>query len=127
MALPDRPHPQLAHVASAEGIGVKSPGTTLSTAEAIGTAQGTIRITTEARDVTPDELFDGYYRLQNAVHTVPAITRRFWGCKSKINFWLPMNYGFRRSIRKLTDRSKGFRAPSRLAGWERSPGLSGSV
>ncbi len=60
--------------------------------------------------MTPEQLFDGYYRLQNAVHTVPAITRRFWGCKSKINFWLPMNYGFRRSIQKLTHRSKGFRA-----------------
>ncbi len=59
--------------------------------------------------MTPEQLFDGYYRLQNAVHTVPAITRRFWGCKSRLNFWLPMNYGFRQSIRKLTNRSKDFR------------------
>ena len=54
------------------------------------------------KGMTADQLFDGYYRLQNAVHTVPAIVQRFYGCKSKLNFWLPMNYGFRRSIKKLT-------------------------
>jgi radical SAM superfamily enzyme YgiQ (UPF0313 family) len=55
--------------------------------------------------MTPDQLFDGYYRLQNAVHTVPAIVRRFWGSTSKKNFWIPMNYGLRRSIRNLTGRA----------------------
>jgi radical SAM superfamily enzyme YgiQ (UPF0313 family) len=55
--------------------------------------------------MSPDQLFDGYYRLQNAVHTVPAIFRRFWGSKSRKNFWIPMNYGFRRSIRSLTGRA----------------------
>jgi radical SAM superfamily enzyme YgiQ (UPF0313 family) len=55
--------------------------------------------------MTPDQLFDGYYRLQNAVHTVPAIVQRFWGSTSRKNFWIPMNYGFRRSIRKLTGRA----------------------
>jgi radical SAM superfamily enzyme YgiQ (UPF0313 family) len=60
--------------------------------------------------MTPDQLFDGYYRLQNAVHTVPAIVRRFWGATSKKNFWIPMNYGFRRSIRKLTGRAMSDRS-----------------
>ncbi|HEX9206426.1 MAG TPA: radical SAM protein [Candidatus Deferrimicrobiaceae bacterium] len=55
--------------------------------------------------MTPDQLFEGYYRLQNAVHTVPAIVQRFWGSTSKKNFWIPMNYGFRRSIRNLTGRA----------------------
>ena len=55
--------------------------------------------------MTPDQLFDGYYRLQNAVHTVPAIVQRLWGSTSRKNFWIPMNYGFRRSIRKLTGRA----------------------
>lgn len=55
--------------------------------------------------MTAQQLFDGYFRLQNAVHTVPAIVQRFWGTTSKWNFWLPMNYGFRRSIKKLTARA----------------------
>jgi radical SAM superfamily enzyme YgiQ (UPF0313 family) len=59
--------------------------------------------------MTPAQLFDGYFRLQNAVHTVPAIVQRFWGTKSKANFWLPMNYGFRRSVRALTARAPEFR------------------
>jgi radical SAM superfamily enzyme YgiQ (UPF0313 family) len=63
----------------------------------------------EPRGMTAQELFDGYYRLQNAVHTIPAIVHRFWGTTSKANFWLPMNYGFRRSIKKLTVRAQAFR------------------
>ncbi len=59
--------------------------------------------------MTAQQLFDGYFRLQNAVHTIPAIVQRFWGTTSKANFWLPMNYGFRRSIKKLTVRAQAFR------------------
>ncbi len=61
------------------------------------------------KGMTAQQLFDGYFRLQNAVHTVPAIAQRFWRTTSKANFWLPMNYGFRRSVRKLTARSPEFR------------------
>lgn len=60
--------------------------------------------------MTPDELFDGYFRLQNAVYSIPAITRRFLGSTSKMNFWLPMNYGFRQSIKRLTDRAMAERS-----------------
>lgn len=63
----------------------------------------------EPRGMTAQQLFDGYFQLQNAVHTIPAIASRFWGTTSKANFWLPMNYGFRRSIRKLTARAREFR------------------
>lgn len=59
--------------------------------------------------LSAQKLFDGYYRLQNAVHTIPAIAQRFWGTTSKANFWLPMNYGFRRSIKKLTARARAHR------------------
>jgi radical SAM superfamily enzyme YgiQ (UPF0313 family) len=61
------------------------------------------------KGMTAQQLFDGYYRLQNAIHTVPAIAQRFWGTTSKANFWLPMNYGFRRSIKTLTARARQFR------------------
>ena len=61
------------------------------------------------RGLSAQQLFDGYYRLQNAVHTIPAIVQRFWGTTSKANFWLPMNYGFRRSIKKLTTHARGLR------------------
>jgi radical SAM superfamily enzyme YgiQ (UPF0313 family) len=64
------------------------------------------------RGMTAQQLFDGYFRLQNAVHTVPAIAQRFWRTTSKANFWLPMNYGFRRSIRSLTARAAAFRPPA---------------
>jgi radical SAM superfamily enzyme YgiQ (UPF0313 family) len=59
--------------------------------------------------MTAQQLFDGYFRLQNAVHTLPAIVERFWGTTSRANFWLPMNYGFRRSIKKLTARTRELR------------------
>ena len=61
------------------------------------------------KGMTAQQLFDGYFRLQRAVHTVPAIVQRFWGTTSRANFWLPMNYGFRRSIKKLAARSSEFR------------------
>jgi len=63
----------------------------------------------QPKGMTARQLFDGYFRLQNAVHTVPAIFQRFWGTTSKANFWLPMNYGFRRSIKKLTARARELR------------------
>jgi radical SAM superfamily enzyme YgiQ (UPF0313 family) len=63
----------------------------------------------EPRGMSAQQLFDGYYRLQNAVHTIPAIARRFWRTTSKANFWLPMNYGFRRSIKQLTLHAQAFR------------------
>jgi len=59
--------------------------------------------------MTARQLHDGYFQLQNAVHTVPAIVRRFWGTTSRANFWLPMNYGFRRSVRQLTARAGALR------------------
>jgi len=59
--------------------------------------------------MTAEQLFDGYFQLQKAVHTVPAIVQRFWGTTSRANFWLPMNYGFRRSVQKLAARSREFR------------------
>ncbi len=63
----------------------------------------------QPRGMTPRQLFDGYFALQNAVHTVPAIAQRFWGTTSRMNFWLPMNYGFRRSVKALTARAQEFR------------------
>ncbi|HSB78550.1 MAG TPA: radical SAM protein [Candidatus Methylomirabilis sp.] len=66
--------------------------------------------------MTAQELFDGYYRLQMSVHTVPAILQRFWGTTSKANFWLPMNYGFRRSIKKLAARAGEFRPVESVVG-----------
>jgi len=59
--------------------------------------------------LTPQQLHDGYFQLQNAVHTVPAIAQRLWGTTSRANFWLPMSYGFRRSVKKLTARAGSFR------------------
>jgi len=67
------------------------------------------------RGLSAQQLFDGYYRLQNAVHTIPAIAQRFWGTTSKANFWLPMNYGFRRSIKKLTAHARGLRPVGAVA------------
>jgi radical SAM superfamily enzyme YgiQ (UPF0313 family) len=69
--------------------------------------------------MSPRQLHDGYFQLQNAVHTVPAIVRRFWGTTSRANFWLPMNYGFRRSVRQLTARAGVFRPPA--------PGAAGAA
>ena len=50
--------------------------------------------------MTPDQLRDGYYRALKETYSVPNIFRRMWGNGTKYNFFFPMNFGFRQSIRK---------------------------
>lgn len=50
--------------------------------------------------MTPDQLRDGYYRVLKETYSVPNIFRRMWGNGTKYNFFFPMNFGFRQSIRK---------------------------
>jgi hypothetical protein len=53
------------------------------------------------KTLTPDQLLAGYYGALKEIYTVPAIFKRLWGTTAWKNFFYPMNFGFRHSVRKL--------------------------
>lgn len=55
----------------------------------------------QPKNFTPEELIAGYHRALQSIYTVPAIFQRLWGNGSWKNFFYPMNFGFRQSVRKL--------------------------
>lgn len=50
--------------------------------------------------MSPEKLLDGYYDALKYFHSFPSIYKRLWGTTSKWNFFLPMNLGFRQTIKK---------------------------
>ena len=50
---------------------------------------------------TPDQLMEGYYGVMKEFYSLSSIFGRLWGAKSYKNFFYPMNFGFRQSVRKL--------------------------
>jgi len=50
--------------------------------------------------MSPEKLLDGYHGALKAFHSYSSIFRRLWGTTSKWNFFLPMNFGFRQTIKK---------------------------
>jgi radical SAM superfamily enzyme YgiQ (UPF0313 family) len=53
--------------------------------------------------LTPERLLEGYWDAFQASYTYPSIIRRMWGNGTRYNFFFPMNYGFRQSIRKARE------------------------
>jgi radical SAM superfamily enzyme YgiQ (UPF0313 family) len=49
----------------------------------------------------PDQLLEGYNRVQKEVYSVSSIFKRLWGTTAWKNFFYPMNFGFRQSVKKL--------------------------
>ncbi|MBI3397633.1 MAG: B12-binding domain-containing radical SAM protein [Deltaproteobacteria bacterium] len=50
--------------------------------------------------MSPEELLYGYYDALKYFHSYSSIYHRLWGTTSKWNFFLPMNLGFRQTIKK---------------------------
>ncbi|MGA2867221.1 MAG: radical SAM protein [Verrucomicrobiota bacterium] len=50
---------------------------------------------------SPDQLLEGYCRAFNEVYCLSSICRRLWGTTAWKNFFWPMNFGFRQSVRNL--------------------------
>lgn len=53
------------------------------------------------RSFTPDGLLEEYHRALNEVYSLRTIFKRLWGTTAWKNFFYPMNFGFRHSVRKL--------------------------
>jgi len=56
--------------------------------------------------LTPEQLSDGYWRALKESFTWPSIFKRMWGNGVKYNFFYPMNFGYRQSIRKASSEKK---------------------
>ena len=54
--------------------------------------------------MSPEKLLYGYYDALKQFHTYSSIYKRLWGTTSKWNFFLPMNLGFKQTIKKTVKR-----------------------
>lgn len=62
------------------------------------------------RLLTPERLLEGYWGAFKESYSYSSIFRRIWGNGTRYNFFYPMNYGYRQSIKKaLRDDSLGGR------------------
>lgn len=59
------------------------------------------RVVYRPKPFTADQLLDGYYRVMKDFYRVSSIFGRLWGTPAYKNFFYPMNFGFRQSLRKL--------------------------
>jgi radical SAM superfamily enzyme YgiQ (UPF0313 family) len=51
---------------------------------------------------TPEQLEREYRRVLREAYSISAVFTRLWGTRAWKNFFYPMNFGFRQSIRKIT-------------------------
>ncbi|MFQ5586376.1 MAG: B12-binding domain-containing radical SAM protein [Thermodesulfobacteriota bacterium] len=65
----------------------------------------TSNVVYQPKKMSPQKLFDGYYYALKNAYSYPSIFRRLWGVKTKKNFFWPMNFGFRQSVRQSIRRS----------------------
>lgn len=59
------------------------------------------------KKMSPEKLLDGYYSALKGAYSYPSIFRRLWGVNSKKNFFWPMNFGFRQSVKESIRRVHG--------------------
>lgn len=59
------------------------------------------------KQFTPDELLAHYHRAFSELYSISGIFRRLWGTTAWKNFFYPMNFGFRQSVRSLCRGSNG--------------------
>ena len=55
----------------------------------------------QPRNLTPDQLLEGYFRAWKEAFSIPSIFHRLWGTTAWKNFFYPMNFGFRQSVSGL--------------------------
>lgn len=53
------------------------------------------------KNLTPEQLLDGYFRSLHEVYSVPSIFKRLWNNGSLKQFFYPMNFGFKSSVEKM--------------------------
>jgi len=58
--------------------------------------------------MTPERLLNGFYDVLKGSFSYPTIFRRLWGNGTYKNFFYPMNFGFRQSIKKTVKRKYNF-------------------
>jgi len=54
----------------------------------------------QPRQMTPERLLNGYWWALNQSFSYKSIVKRLWGNGTRYNFFLPMNFGYRQSIKK---------------------------
>lgn len=52
------------------------------------------------KNMTPEQLLDGYWSALKESFSYSSIFRRMWGNGTRYNFFFPMNFGYRQSIAK---------------------------
>ena len=50
---------------------------------------------------TPDQLADKYFSALETLYSWSSIWKRLWGTTARKNFFYPMNFGFRQSVKQL--------------------------
>ncbi len=64
----------------------------------------TSNVVFQPKKMTPEKLLDGYYMALESAYTYKSIFKRLWGNNSKKNFFYPMNFGFRQSVKRSAKR-----------------------
>ncbi len=59
------------------------------------------RVVYRPRNFTPEQLLEGHHRALMEFYKISSIFSRLWGTHSRKNFFDPMNFGFRASVRRL--------------------------
>jgi radical SAM superfamily enzyme YgiQ (UPF0313 family) len=59
------------------------------------------RVVYRPRQLTPDQLLEGHFRMLREFYSASSIVGRLWGASSYKNFFYPMNFGFKYSAGKL--------------------------
>lgn len=54
----------------------------------------------QPRQMTPERLLDGYWWALNRSFSYKSVLKRMWGNGTRYNFFFPMNFGYRQSIKK---------------------------
>jgi radical SAM superfamily enzyme YgiQ (UPF0313 family) len=54
----------------------------------------------QPKNMTPERLVEGYWWALNQNFSYSSILKRMWGNGTRYNFFFPMNFGFRQSVKK---------------------------
>lgn len=61
------------------------------------------RVVYRPKTMTPEQLLEGYHRTLKGFYSVSSVCRRLWGTTARKNFFYPMNFGFRQSVKRLSE------------------------
>jgi len=64
----------------------------------------TSNVVFQPKKMSPEKLLEGYYMALESAYSYKSIFKRLWGNNSKKNFFYPMNFGFRQSVKRSAKR-----------------------